>query len=384
MVPVRSPKNEVHLKIAVGYICSYYDFIYLMDCWPKVGYDPQNTSYAPEVSTPAQEVSPCWSLDLTSGLYTSPTIADGTVYLNYESEYYGDEPNVYALDAETGDTRWTVDLGRFGSFWTSPTVAGEMVFVLDESGAHCGNLLALDRADGNELWRAEGRFKHSAVVWDGRVYAGSEDGIVAIDTMDGEVVWDNRGTGKARATPAIDDESLFVPLGDSLRALDATTGALQWETDTGTGQTSPVVSDEMVFTGGKDGCLRAFDVDSGSIQWTHEREAQIYEPPAAAGDFVFFGSDDGYLHALATECGGMNWKTRLDEWVREVAYIDGSLYVCSWTKGDWDESGVYVLSPEDGVLRQKIEFETSPHTPVIAADGRLFVGTVNGLVALSG
>lgn len=355
-----------------------------MNRWSKVGYDLQNTSYAPEVSAPAHEVSECWSLDLTSGLYTSPIIADGTVYLNYESEYSGDEPNVYALDARTGDIRWTVDLGRFGSFWTSPTLADGKVFVLDDSGAHCGNLLALDRTEGGELWRAEGRFKHSAVGSDGLVYVGSEDGIVAIDVTDGAVEWTNRTVEQTRATPAIDDESVFVPLGNSLWAVDASTGGVQWETKVGTRQTSPVVSDEMVFTGGEDGCLRAFDIDTGSIQWTYEREEQIYESPAVAGEFVFFGSDDGYLHAVATESGEANWKTRLDEWVREVTYIDGSLFVSSWTKGDWNESGVYVLSPEDGVLRQKVEFETSPTSPVVAADGRLFVGTVNGLVALSG
>jgi len=353
-----------------------------MNRWPKVGYNLQNTSYAPEVSTPTQEFSEYWKLELTSGLYTSPTIADGTVYLNYESEYFGDEPNVYALDAETGDIRWTVDLGRFGSFWTSPTLANGKIFVLDDSGAHCGNLLALNRTDGSELWRAEGHFKYSTVVSDGLVYVGSEDGIAGIDVRDGDVVWASCDVGKARATPAVDNELVVVPLGDSLQAVDATTGAVQWKTEVGTRQTSPVVSDKTVFIGGGDGCLRALDIESGSIQWTYESEAQIYKPPAVAGDFVFFGSDDGHLHAVAAESGEANWKTGLDEWVREITYIGGSLYVNSWTKGK-NESGVYVLSPEDGVLRQKIELESSPHTPVIAADERLFVGSVNGLVALS-
>lgn len=354
-----------------------------MDCWPKLGYDRQNTSHAPDVSTPAREVSESWRFDLTSGLYTSPTIAEGTVYINYESEYFGEEPNVYALDAETGDVRWSDDLGRFGNFWTSPTVSDEALYVVDGSGAHSGNLLALDRTDGSELWRTAGGFTGSATFDDGLVYVGSKAGLVAIDSTDGNVVWCEGKGATTGAIPAIDKDTVFAPHGHGLQAVDAETGDLRWETDTGTDQTSPVVSEQLVFTGGEDGELRAFDVENGSVQWAREVGDQIYESPAVSEGCVFFGSDDGYLHAATTESGEVKWQTALDEWVRQVTYIDESLYVCSWTKGSREESGVYVISPEDGSVRRRIDFDSSPHTPVVAADGRLLVGTVNGLVALA-
>lgn len=354
-----------------------------MDRWPKIGYDLQNTSRAPNVSAPTGETSECWRHDLTSGLYTSPVVADSTIYINYESEYFGDEPNVYALDAETGNVLWTADLGRFGNFWSSPTVANGTLYVLDGSGAHSGNLLALDCSDGSKLWQAVGSFNHSAVVSNGVVYVGSDRGLTALDATTGDVEWYRNIEAKAEATPAIDDRTLFVPQGGHLRAVNAETGELQWETATGTRQTSPVVAAGKVFTGGEDGVLRAFDTDGGSIEWTCEVGDQIYEPPAATKRRVYFGSDDGHLYAVTTESGERQWQVALDEWVREITYLGESLYVCSWTKGSREDGGVYVLSPEDGSLCQIIEFESSPHTPVIAADGRLFVGTAKNLVALS-
>jgi len=352
-----------------------------MDQWSKIGYDSQNTSYAPEVSAPSLEASECWRFDLRDGLYTSPTVSDGTVYLNHWTEQFPQDPNVYALDSETGRTRWTLDLGSWGNKWASPTISNGAVFVLGDV-VRSAALIALDSADGSERWRIEERFKHSAVVREGLLYSCRESGITAIDATDGQIVWDNRDMGRSGATPALYEERIFAPLGEGLWAFDAVTGEPRWQTATGTRQTSVGVGEELVFTGAKDGNLRAFEIGDGSVRWMDDGDEQIGKPPAVGKNNIFLGRDDGHLYSIAKETGKQNWVRRLDGWVREVSYIDGHLFVCSRTKGE-GEHGVYILSPDDGTLRRKIEFERSPHAPVVAADGRFLVGTGKGLIALS-
>ncbi|WP_168191225.1 PQQ-like beta-propeller repeat protein [Haloprofundus sp. MHR1] len=324
-----------------------------------------------------------WQYDgLRKGLFQSPVATDGTVYLNYESEYYGDDPNVVALDAGTGAVRWSVNLDRFGNFRASPTIDGQTLYVPDGTAAHAGNIHALDTADGRERWQVDGPFMYTPAVADGVVYAGFRTGVCAIDAGDGTQLWQYDSGEQTDAAVTVTDETVLVPQSGRLRALEKETGRFVWEASLGQRLTSPVAVRNSVFVGTKEGTLFALDVATGSVIWSLQRGEQIYKPPVATDELVFFGCDDGRVSAVTTGDGDEHWSVSLDEWVRDVTLFDGVLCVNSRTKGT-TEHGLYALSSADGALLWKFQPERSLHTPAIAADGTLFVGGYEGLFALT-
>jgi len=96
-----------------------------------------------------------------------PAVAGRAVYAGTSDGRF-----VQAVDAETGRELWRFETPS--SVWTSPTVAGGVVYV----GDNAGFVRALDRESGEELWSfgTGGRMQSSPVPDRGRVFVGSDDG----------------------------------------------------------------------------------------------------------------------------------------------------------------------------------------------------------------
>jgi outer membrane protein assembly factor BamB len=80
---------------------------------------------------------------------------------------------IRALDAAKGDLLWQVTIG--GPAYSSPTLAGDVVYALTEEG---GLLYAFDALTGDELWREvtgrEGDFRAaSPVPYDNLLFVSS-------------------------------------------------------------------------------------------------------------------------------------------------------------------------------------------------------------------
>ena len=106
-------------------------------------------------------------------------VTDGEVYFG------STDGHLYAVDAATGKLLWRYETG--GGGYSSPTVADGVVYV--GSSSIDGHPYALDAATGKLLWRYEagGRVYSSPTVADGVVYVGSDDGhLYALDAATGE------------------------------------------------------------------------------------------------------------------------------------------------------------------------------------------------------
>ncbi|MBK6712127.1 MAG: PQQ-binding-like beta-propeller repeat protein [Chloroflexi bacterium] len=84
---------------------------------------------------------------------------------------------------------WRTAVGTPGEpIISSPAVSGGVVYV----GGMDGNLYAINRADGQELWRfaTQGSITASPAIANGLAYIGSEDGnLYAINVNDGQEAW---------------------------------------------------------------------------------------------------------------------------------------------------------------------------------------------------
>jgi outer membrane protein assembly factor BamB len=110
-----------------------------------------------------------WRVDhKVSWVNSSPAVSDGVVYAGSSDGQF-----VQAVDAATGRERWRT---RTGLTWSSPAVAGDMVY----AGDGAGRLDALDRRTGQLRWSFRtGSQIFSSPTPDGDlVFIGSTDGAV--------------------------------------------------------------------------------------------------------------------------------------------------------------------------------------------------------------
>ncbi|MEE1806534.1 serine/threonine-protein kinase [Streptomyces sp. BE133] len=145
--------------------------------------------------------------------FTSPTVADGVVYI-------GSSKRVYALDAATGKKKWAYATG--GTVGSSPTVADKVVYV----GSSSKRVYALDAVTGKKKWVfvTGGTVEGAPRVADGVVYIGSFDhNVYALDAVTGNKEWAYATGGRVQSSPAAVDGVVYVGSFDhSVHALKAT------------------------------------------------------------------------------------------------------------------------------------------------------------------
>ena len=184
------------------------------------------------------------------GTFSTPTVVNGTVY-------FGATEGVYALNADNGDKLWNY---KSYNFEASPIVANGVVYI----GSVAGNFYAFDATNGNELWN----------------YTTSAPFFSAADITN----------GMAYVTPS----------DDSLHALNATNGNEIWNYSIPTTfiQISPIVVNNVVYSGSGNGVVYAFDATNRSKLWSYAVSNITLSSPAIVDGVLYIGSADGNVYAL--------------------------------------------------------------------------------------
>lgn len=191
----------------------------------------------------AEDGREVWTGDIGTTVWGPPTIADD-VYLPIG----GDPSLVAAISKETGELRWTAttseepasdepaNQGVTSVRPRSPIVTDDAVITADTGGT----ILAVDKADGNEIWRhtVEASPLHHPVATRKTVYIPTHEELFALSMSSGEVRW-RALEGKTPTSPALAGDRLVVStrdgkliaLGDERTVLDT------WGTEIGAGTT---------------------------------------------------------------------------------------------------------------------------------------------------
>jgi len=131
--------------------------------WRMFHHDARHTGYTNE--SISDELELLWSYKTGVYVYSSPTVADGKVFIGS-----GDH-NIYCLDEDTGKLIWSYKTGDYVR--SSPAVADGKVLV----GSEDAKIYCLDEDTGKLIWSYEtGSYVYSSpVVADGKVLVGSND-----------------------------------------------------------------------------------------------------------------------------------------------------------------------------------------------------------------
>ncbi|MEM6992814.1 MAG: PQQ-binding-like beta-propeller repeat protein [Myxococcota bacterium] len=380
--------------------------------WNRYGLDNDNSRFnALESQITAANVH-ClqsrWSLDDLVGVTSTPAVVDDVVYFG---EWDGE---VHALEAADGSVVWTANVGAQVN--DSPLVEEARVYVGDAEGF----VHALDRGTGEIQWSVEldahtaAGIYSSPVLADGVLVIGVSSvelatalddytfrgSIVGLNPDTGEELWrfytaDNTPSSGAGASiwssAAVDEARGWIyigsgnayeepagPLSDSVIALEAATGELQWSTQftaddvftifgpAANGADSDVGAAPNLFTtrdmrdlvgvGDKAGYYRALDRDTGDIVWMNE---------------VGPGSPLGGIMTSAAVADG-------------VIYVSSNEWAALYDFGNTANSAMTVaISADDGVTLWETPNDAPIFGALTVAGGVVYHGTVTGdLVAL--
>lgn len=176
---------------------------------------------------------------------------------------------------------------------------------------------------------------------------------------------------------------------------------LAWRYDAGTPtmNASPVASEGVVYVpgSGDPGTIHAVEIESGDRVWAYEPDGFAISTPALADGTLYVGTWGKQFYALDAETGAVRWKKDIghrfgssspvvtDDTVYVGTIGDGPLVVSGDDESEFEACAFLALDRESGDLRWQFrdfgERENVDASPAIA-DGRVFVGTENALLAL--
>ncbi|WP_317443925.1 serine/threonine-protein kinase [Streptomyces collinus] len=187
---------------------------------------------------------------------------DGYVYVSAGSR-------VLAIDVVSGMVRWHFEAPAVflcpPAFTPGPAVTGGGVYLAD----YLGTVYALDATDGRDRWRIATEARSSVepvLVAAGHVHVGSGKGLYTLDAVTGTPKWRFQAGGDVVGTPVVAEGRIHFGSTDHLLyTLKADDGRLRWKLATGGEITgSPVVRDGVVYACSKDRCVYALDAEKGT------------------------------------------------------------------------------------------------------------------------
>lgn len=290
----------------------------------------------------------------------------------------------------------TVDDDVSNSLTLENTTGGPTVYV----GSQNGSVYALDTGEDDleERWefQTDGGISTAPIVADGTVYVGSSNTstgtLYALNASTGALEWEVGGFyqpvgDNVPASPTIVDDVVYIgsPNGHAsgtVRALDTETGDEVWNSsDIGQVYTSPNVVEGTVYVGGDAGLdnrsLYALDAETGDIEWEYDEVYDVGSSPTWDNGTVYVGegtagAEDKYLHAVDADTGTQQWTFDMAVDNQSPTVSDGTVYIA--------DSALYAVDAETGEKewsREPGDAGESFGSPTIY-DGTVYAGTDEG------
>jgi outer membrane protein assembly factor BamB len=171
-------------------------------------------------------------------------------------------------------------------------------------------------------FRARKLLEFPPVIAYGKLYIENNVGVLfAIEARTGNEKWRYNARRCAAASPAVSNGLVFAAflnrppcnaqgsnLDGRLVALHARGGRIKWRRTIGPSETSPLVSNGLVYVGDWRGKVYAFDTRTGRTRWTFTTGGKVKGGVAVSGNRLYVGSYDGHVYALNARTGRQLWR----------------------------------------------------------------------------
>ncbi|WP_447595704.1 outer membrane protein assembly factor BamB [Aquipseudomonas campi] len=254
----------------------------------------------------------------------------------------------------------------------TPAVDGDHLFAASADG----RVIAMDRTNGNVLWKVSLDLPVSGAVGAGYglVVVGTLKGeVIALDTSSGEERWRAKVTSEVLSAPAVNSDLVVVQTQDDrLIALDASTGSQRWIYEstpavlTLRGTSSPVLTNSLAIVALSTGKVVALDTQRGIPVWEQrvalpqgrselERVVDIDGNLLLSGGTLYVVTYQGKVAGIDIDSGRLLWQRDASSYAG-LAQGFGSVYVSlsSGSVESIDERSNSALWTNDALARRQL------------------------------
>ena len=325
--------------------------------WRGVDRDGYSTDTGLLRQWPASGPKLAWKIKTIGGGFSGPAVAEGKIYVMGDKE---GACGIFALKESDGSMLWSRELGAPGGHpkWKGPratvTVDGEMLYTLTQNG----DLYCLAASDGTMAWKKNldgdfggkmmsgWRWSESVLIDGDRLLCtpgGDQGTVLALDKNNGEQLWRCSGLVDPAGYSSIMIWELggirqYVQLtGKSVAGIAVDTGRLLWRGDR-LGKTAvittPVMKDDMVFvtSGYGIGCnmfqVAASGRDFSAKQVYANKDMMNHHGGVIRVGDHLYGTSSSTLVCMDMATGEVAWEDK-SVGKGSIAYADGMLIVRS-------------------------------------------------------
>lgn len=246
-----------------------------------------------------------WSKDF--GYNINPVVTGGgSVFLT--SKVWFGSVVLSVLDPEDATVKWTHDFGSIHSM-SAPSYADGMVYT--HSGGHQDTAFwAFNASTGLQKFRSvhgsQWPTYSSPTLFAGKAYmnGGTYGGMITFDTATGGKLWEGAATWVDSLEPTVNENSVFVPVGNQLVVFNRISGAEQYKIETPLSGTTLVLGkrNNIIAVGTT---VKSIDLKTRETNWTSV-QTEIYGLPVVGNQSVYFISS-GSLYVLNEQDGNLLW-----------------------------------------------------------------------------
>ena len=367
--------------------------------WPQASGVPAHVMEHPALG---ETLKQAWQVTIGEGsslygeLLAGPVVADGVVYVKDSKTL------VSAYKAADGDQLWQIDVSPDDvdnqAWGGGVSYDGGKLFVT----TGYGQVLALNAADGKELWRTTlgVPMREAPTVAEGHVLVVDVDNeIFALSEATGEKQWNYAGIPETAelaggSSPAVENGTAVVPFSSGeLVALRMENGRTVWQDSLAATRRfdaistladihgRPVIDRGRVIAVSHSGRVASIDLRTGERAW--EQEVGGSYTPWIAGDFIYLLSTSGEVICLTRADGRVRWLTQLDQWQNMEDKEDPIHWAGPVLAGDrliliGSQGEAWSLSPYTGKALGRIELPEGSFLSPVVADSTLYLMTNDG------
>ncbi len=294
--------------------------------------------------------------------------------------------SVYAVSVETGSVLWEK---RVAHPVASKMIGNDSVVIYSDLE---GNLVALDKNDGAEMWRyqVKSEMLGRPALQGERLYVlTDEDEVSALSVKSGHVLWKNslktyfkNLTMRGQSSITMSGDALYVGLANGhIYKMSASNGSVLWDVSLVQPfsnfkdiDSQPALIDGSLYVGGYGNKVAKLDT-SGKIIW--EASYITGNDVAGEGDFIYVTTLDNQLVALDKKDGTQKWFAKIDQKGLSAPVVLGQyVFVATHDKGY-----LMAFDKNTGSMAGKTSLSGGSLNNIMTSDSDLIVFSGSGQVS---
>jgi len=258
-------------------------------------FKPKTLPYPSGVSFPLEKAE---EISYQGKIIDSMQKTDGLVYFSTLTGF------VYSFSCLEKKILWKFEANN--PLASTPHLSKGRIYVLDRKNM----LYCLDQK-GQLQWVREIREKISSEVREDRdrLFLGTEEGgLLALNCLDGEMIWRFQAGSSIRSTPIFSDSWIIFGCDDGQLYFLNQRGKLLDKFNTGDMiEASPLIDENRLYFGSHDQYFYCLDLKKRRTRWKVKTGGKIISPPIIHNKRIFFLSWDSVLYAVNKHNGTILW-----------------------------------------------------------------------------